>query len=297
MKESTLLSIKEFSEFTGVNQSTLRYYDEIGILSASRGENNHRYYAPIQIIKLNYINVLVDLGVPLSVIRGMNESRTPESVIELLNQQEIKLDYKLAELRTAYSIIHTYRKNIQEGMMAQDGVIRIENMDETRYILGRLNDVNFKTDETFYEGFIRFCRSAPKRQINLRYPVGAYHDNINTFIEMPGRPERFFSLDPLGNSMLSAGKYLVGYCLGYYGEFGDTAKKICQYAQEQNLVFRGPVYVIYLLDEISRTESNQFLSKIFVSVSERNKIKSINVNNKITSKSLSKTKYPNVNRD
>jgi hypothetical protein len=164
-------------------------------------------------------------------------------------------------------------------MMAQDGLIRIEYIDETRYILGRLNDVNFKTDETFYEGFNRFRKSAPRRQINLRYPIGACHDNINTFIEMPGRPERFFSLDPLGNSMISAGKYLVGYCLGYYGEFGDTAKEMCQYAQEQNLVFKGPVYVIYLLDEISRTESNQFLAKIFISVSEKNKIKSTKIKN------------------
>jgi len=41
MDERTLLSIRDFSDFTGGNQSILRYYDEIDFLPpASRGENN-----------------------------------------------------------------------------------------------------------------------------------------------------------------------------------------------------------------------------------------------------------------
>jgi len=268
MNESTLLSIKDFADFTGVNQSTLRYYDEIGLLpAAARGENNYRYYVPFQIIKLNYIHVLIDLGVPLSIIKDMDTDRTPESVIELLNCQEAKLDYRLYEIQNAYSIIHTYRTNIERGIVSQDGVIRIENLDETRFILGQVND--FNDNNTFYEAFVRFCQSARKRRINLRYPVGGYHDDINVFLNEPNRPNRYFSLDPLGNSTRPQGKYLVGYKRGYYGEFGDIPSKIEAYAKENGLFFRGPVYVIYLLDEITMREPGQFLSQIAVSVSTK----------------------------
>jgi len=278
MQESTLLSIKEFSEFTGVNQSTLRYYDEIGILpAASRGENNYRYYVPYQIIKLNYINVLVDLGVPLSVIKDMNEERTPESIVELLSRQETKLDYRLNELRTAYSIIHTYRKNIQTGVSAHDGVIRIEKLEETHFVLGGVNDTKFKSDETFYEEFIKFCRSADKRRINLRYPVGGFHDDINSFLSVPSRPDRFFSLDPMGNSARPEGNYLVGYKRGYYGEFGDFPQKMMDYAQENNLVFKGPVYTVYLLDEISIVNPEQYLCRLSVGITTKKQLKPRNI--------------------
>jgi len=269
MDEGTLLSIKDFSDFTGVNQSTLRYYDEIDLLPpASRGDNNYRYYAPFQIIKLNYINVLVDLGVPLSVIKEMNTDRTPEKIVELLTRQEANLDKMLHDLHTAYSIIHTYRKNIQHGVNAHHGLVRVEEFDETRLVLGHMNNFE-KNNDTFYEEFVRFCMAAEKRRMNLRYPTGAYHEEIKQFMEEPHRPDRWFSLDPLGNTVRPAGKYLVGYCRGYYGEFGDIPHKMQEYAKEHNLVVKAPVYVVYLLDEISIVKPEQYLSRISMAVTQK----------------------------
>ncbi|MCL2772326.1 MAG: MerR family transcriptional regulator [Oscillospiraceae bacterium] len=278
MNEETLLSIKEFSDFTGVNQSTLRYYDEIGLLpAASRGENNYRYYVPFQIIKLNYINVLIDLGVPLSAIKDMDLNRTPESVIRLLNQQEDKLNAKLNDLRTAYSIIHTYRKNILQGLAAHDGLIRVEELPDTRFVLGHINDFDFKNHITFYEEFIRFCKDADEQRINLRYPIGGYHNDIASFLKYSNRPDRYFSLDPLGNKIRPQGSYLVGYKQGYYGEFGNIAQQMNVYIKEHDLVCKGPVYVLYLLDEISITEPGHYLARISVSVSPRSKTKRVKV--------------------
>jgi len=270
MNESALFSIKEFSNFTGVNQSTLRYYDDIGLLTpAERGENNYRYYTPFQIIKLNYINVLIELGVPLSVIKDMDVNRTPESIIELLSRQEDKLDYKLNELRTTYSIIHTYRKNIQRGLAVYDGLVRVEEIPDFRFVLGHLNNFDFKNHITFYKEFIRFCQAADDHHINLRYPVGAYHNDMFSFLQVPNRPDRWYSLDPFGKNICPAGNYLVGYKRGYYGEFGDIASKMADYAAERKLKCRGPVYVLYLLDEISITEPDEYLSRICVNVSRR----------------------------
>ena len=48
MDKSTMLSIREFADFTGINESTLRYYHKIGLFSPSRrGENRYYlYYLP-----------------------------------------------------------------------------------------------------------------------------------------------------------------------------------------------------------------------------------------------------------
>ena len=265
MNETTLLSIKDFSRFTGVRQSTLRYYDEIGLLPpAARGENNYRYYVPFQIITLNFINVLIEMGVHLSDIKKMSKERTPESIIGLLSRQEALLDSRLNSLRSAYSIIHTYRDNIQEALLVSDCDVRLEELDEAKMILGPVND--FKGSDTFYEEFMRFCNKSPDYRINLRYPVGGYHNDMESYLSEPGRPQRFYSLDPTGNHTRKKGQYICGYIRGYYGEFGVLPEKMAAFADKHSLTFNGPVYVIYLLDEVSVVNTDQYLSKVMAGV-------------------------------
>ncbi|MDR0197281.1 MAG: MerR family DNA-binding transcriptional regulator [Oscillospiraceae bacterium] len=275
MNESTLLSIKEFSKFTGVAQSTLRYYDEIGLLPPfRRGENNYRYYVPVQIITLKFINVLTELGVPLSTVKDMSLRRTPEKVMDLLNRQEAKLNRRLDELRTAFSIIHTLRGNIRDGLSADglldgDLLVKTQELEETRYILGPETPAGFKTAPAFYEEFVNFCNSAEENRINIRYPIGGYYKDFGSLLKSPGRPDRFISYDPLGNSTNPAGKYLVGYNRGYYGEFGDLPQKMSDYATERGLELKGPVCVVYLLDEISTENPERFLMRTTVRAKKR----------------------------
>ena len=266
--DSTLLSIKDFSRIAKQKQSALRYYDKIGLFSPSaRGENNYRYYTPFQLLMLNFINVLADLGIPLTSIKELSDNRAPESIIELLGRQEIKLDRQMHQLRTAYSIIHTFRSNIQKGLSAREDDVSVEEQDEFYIIKGPVN--HFQENGTFYEPFINFLNSADKNRINLHYPIGGYHHNMDAFIDGPGQPTKFFSLDPFGDFQCPAGRYLVGYARGYYGEFGDLPQRMIEYAQEHRLRFQGAVYSLYLLDEISIVNPDQYLARVAVSVAKK----------------------------
>jgi DNA-binding transcriptional MerR regulator len=268
MDDSTLLSIREFASFTGVSQSTLRYYDDIGLLlPAKRGRNSYRYYTPAQIISLNFINVLIDLGIPLSTIKELIHKRTPENVKELLRRQEEKLDRQLYDLRTAYSIIHTFSKNIETGLSARVDEICVRELDEERYVTGC--DNNWDGQVTWYRVFINFCLTAGDNRINLRYPVGAIHHDMDAFLKAPGRPDRFFSQDPLGNRLREVGMYMVGYYRGYYGVFGDLPERMAAYAREHGLVFSGPVFTSYPLDEVSTVKPDEYLSQVVVKVSAK----------------------------
>ncbi|MCL2337078.1 MAG: MerR family transcriptional regulator [Firmicutes bacterium] len=270
MDESTLLSIKEFSAITKVKQSTLRYYDEIGLLPPSaRGDNNYRYYNPEQLTTLNLINVLVDLGIPLAAIKKLTEYRSPQSIIELFQQQESRLDYQLSELRRAYSIIHTFRKNILHGLMAPENDVRIEMLPEDNYVLGPKN--RFKDDDTFYKGYVKFYSSAAENKNSLKFPICGYYEDMNEFLKNPCLPARFFSLDPFGDSVRPAGKYLVGYNRGHFSELPNISQKMFAYANENGLLFKGPVYVICLLNEISIMDPKQHLAQVLVNVSGNKK--------------------------
>lgn len=46
-------TIKEIADLAGVTTRTMRYYDEIGLLSpASMGENSYRYYDEGSLLRL-----------------------------------------------------------------------------------------------------------------------------------------------------------------------------------------------------------------------------------------------------
>ena len=265
MNYGSPLTIKEFSDLTGVNTSTLRYYDSIGLLApVARGKKNGRHYEPFQIILLNFIKVLIGLDFPLSEIKRLSENRTPEKMLELLSQQENKLDARLQSLQTSYSIIHTLRGNIQNGLSARDGWMGIQRLEETRCILGEKN--NFAGKNSFYEPFMEFCKWAGEYRVNLSYPIGGYHADIDVFYADPGRPDRFFSQDPRGNHLRQAGEYLVAYSRGYYGEFGDLPQRIADFAKSRSVMPAGPVYISYLLDEISVTERDGYMAQFTVMI-------------------------------
>ncbi|MDR0325989.1 MAG: MerR family transcriptional regulator [Oscillospiraceae bacterium] len=285
------LSVNEFSKLSGIEKTTLRYWDEIGLFSPAKRdpENNYRYYAPEQIIAVNFITVLSELHIPLKTIGAMESGRTPESIIRLIEQQAKQLDMEMSKLRERYSIIHARLELIKYGIRVLDGYtavggvrldagidaaggttvdvdsVAVLHRDDLTYILGPPN--GFQGNEDFYEPFMRFCRQSEELRVNLSYPIGGYHTDMKSFCKTPGQPDHFISIDPTGNRKRPAGNFLIGFARGYYGTFGDLPDRMAAYAEQQALRFSGPVYTLYLHDEICIKDPSQYLVQICVAVS------------------------------
>ena len=287
MKE--YLTIKEFSDLSGIETTTLRYWDEIGLFSPVKrdNENNYRYYSPEQMIAVNFINVLRSLHVPLKTI-GETQERTPEKIIRLIEQQEKFLDMEMYRLRQCYSVIHArlemmnYGTNMVNGIYLKNGrivgrnaasntvytdisKISIQYLDESAYILGPQNV--FTEEEGFYEPFMNFCNKANELRVNLNFPIGALHENMESFLSSPEKPAYFISMDPTGNVIRKQGNYLVGFVLGYYGQFGDLPGRMQRCIEENSLTVSGPVYTTYLHDEVCEKDPSKYLAQVIVAIS------------------------------
>ena len=284
------LSVKEFSRLSGIEQTTLRYWDDIGLFSPAKRDpdNNYRYYSPQQIIAVNFITVLSDLNIPLKVIGELEQERTPQKIVNLIEAQERLLDLEMRRLRDMYAIIHTRRElinygiRLEEGFYVDDG-LRIDDgtgregdiwvdeneiallyREERAYILGPRNV--WPEDGSFYEPFVKFCATAEDLRLNLNFPIGAYHDSFDGFVQAPGQPNYFISLDPAGNRKRAAGKYMIGFCRGYYGSFGSLAERMSAFAEEKKLRVAGPLYSMYLHDEVCQKDLDQYLVQVSVAV-------------------------------
>lgn len=267
MRDNDLISIKDFSALTGINQSTLRYYDKINLFRPMRrGENGYRYYSVMQSITINFINVMNSLGVPLKKIIKFKNARTPSLMLDFLHQQELSLNQELYRLQQTYAIVHTYCSIIHEGLKADADEITCRNMDLTSIELGMENDFS---SGSFYDSFFKFVEYMDECKTSAAYPVGGFYNDMGAFANSPGQPNRFFSITPTGRNAKAEGEYLVGYTKGYYGNIGDLPARMLEYAKDNKLVFNGPVYEIYLHDEVSNESHDQFLVQVSVPIKHK----------------------------
>jgi DNA-binding transcriptional MerR regulator len=270
MKPEEYLSIGEFARIVGITRDSLRIYDNKGIFSpAARGnglENDYRYYAPMQITTIKMIRVLTKVGVPLNTIRELAKSRTPEKLIKLLRKQKEELAGEIRFLREAHSVIAMFLDFITEGLLAEESEIFVREGPERRIVLGEPNE--YGDGEGFFGAFARFCTARHTPELNLSYPIGGYFDGMERFLNAPSRPARFFSHNPSGQETISGGLYLTGYTRGYYGQTNGLPRRMADYADKNGLTFTGPVYNTYLLDELSITDTEQYLLQVTASVSE-----------------------------
>jgi len=278
------LSIKEFARFSRIEQTTLRYWDDIGLFSPSKRDpvNNYRYYSPEQIIAVKFIAVLSDLNVPLKAIAGIEEERDPAKIIDLITVRERQLGLELLKVQEQFTILHTRRRMIEEGMRvieeydlnfsaeerkskdASKSAVCVTEEPEIAYVVGPRN--NFVTDGDFFESFINFCTKADSLRIKLSLPIAGRHDRFENFYKIPGGPDNFISIDPRGNRQSPAGRYLTGYVRGFYGQLADIHKEMLDYAKKHELTPVGPVYTEYLHDEICLRDPIDYLAKVIVRV-------------------------------
>lgn len=105
MKTDDLMHIGDVAKKAGVSQRCLRYYEELGLLEPEhRTPSGYRLYSDGQIHKLQMINGLKSLGLPLSQIQelltlkeGVHIGAEKASrILDLFNLQLRQIDDKIA---------------------------------------------------------------------------------------------------------------------------------------------------------------------------------------------------------
>ncbi|MCR5977310.1 MerR family transcriptional regulator [Gordonia jinghuaiqii] len=129
-------SIAEVARMSGVTARTLRHYDDIGLLTPARvGANGYRFYEEEQLLRLQQILVLRELGLGLAEIAESVDSEP--NTLAALRRQHIRL---LAERDRMARMAQTVARTIAElegKTQMTDKVNRPENLfegfDHTQY--------------------------------------------------------------------------------------------------------------------------------------------------------------------
>ncbi len=104
------MNVKQASEHSGLPAKTIRYYEEIGLLSPARGDNGYRSFSESDLHKLTFLSRSRSLGFSLDDCRQLlslydDDERSSSDVRDLAVRHIADVDRKLAELKEIRSVL------------------------------------------------------------------------------------------------------------------------------------------------------------------------------------------------
>ena len=100
---AALLSIGELAKRAGVATSTLRYYDDLGLVAPTARESGRRRYEPGLVQRVQVIRLCQRAGLSLQEIGALLEGQT--DVPSLAAAKLYELDARIGELQQARALV------------------------------------------------------------------------------------------------------------------------------------------------------------------------------------------------
>lgn len=107
-------TIKELSEKTGLSHSTLRYYEEIGLLTNVRHEGNRRIYTEEHLRRIDGILCFKNTNLPISkILEFYNyEENLAENISDIINLVETHEQNIIAQIDTLQQHLEHIRQKV-----------------------------------------------------------------------------------------------------------------------------------------------------------------------------------------
>ena len=159
--QEELLPIGKMAALNLVSISTLRLYDEKGLLKPryTDPETGYRYYDIDQNARLDMIAYMKELGMSLSQIREALEKEDISLIEELLSQKNEQIHQQMRELKAQHDAVERAILSIERCRKSPaTGTLSLEYIDR-RYIWGIPCSANFYSDDVHsYEHQLRELR-------------------------------------------------------------------------------------------------------------------------------------------
>lgn len=127
-------TINKLAKLAGVSTRTLRYYDEIGLLTPVRALNGYRIYGPKEVDRLQQILFYRELGVPVKEIKNIltsedfDEQAALQSHLSALIAKRKQLDLIIA--------------NVEKTLKAKKGEISMNDQEKFQGFVKKLVEDN-----------------------------------------------------------------------------------------------------------------------------------------------------------
>lgn len=258
--------IGEISRLYNIGVDSLRYYEEIGVIKPERSESGYRLYSLNDIWRLNVIRDLRELGFSMVQIKEYLDLHNVSTTLELLQQEEEKIQEKLKNLKRLKANIEKRRKNIEIANSRPIEKIMLLEYSERKCF----SITEGYSDEHEMDVLIKRLLNIDKEHF---YVIG--NNQIGTVVSRKSVEENdvlkyvsVFIIDEKGKDVLKGGKYLSVLYKGEYNQSEKWTNELLKYVREHNLKPVGDFLEILWVDIHTSSDINEHITELQLLVEE-----------------------------
>ncbi|OBZ14405.1 hypothetical protein A8L34_10715 [Bacillus sp. FJAT-27264] len=272
-------TIGEVAKTCNVPIRTLRYYDDIGLLTPDRiaPESNYRYYSVESIRKIPLIKYYKQLGFKLDDIRQMLERSNFEVLEDYMAKELLMVERQMAELQKKHFAIQEWQRLLKQGetLLAKprkERDIEIAPFPQYRTLKFHyeISDPQAANIEVLYSNvLVGLCN---------QHNVFAYGPFMLFFEDFDQRINHTFTsvdcytavIEDEANAALTTGvggfQAISVVHKGDYSTLSDTYRKVQHWAQEQAIPLQGASYERYIIDPWSTAVSDNYVTELILPI-------------------------------
>ncbi len=274
MDRTQLYSIGEVSKLFHISVSSLRHYEEIGLLKPKyiSPDSGYRYYGFEQFEILNNLKYLRALGMPLNDISNFINNRDIDIIEDKLRQQKEIVQNKISELNRIEQKIEHRLNWIEDLRSIELGLISVITLPKTRIVWMdnklRINEyVDMEKpirelDKSSGESVVFLGKVGlgilPK---NLKTQNTDYYDGIFLILD----DEDIYNGD---TKLLPSTKAVRLRFNGYHADAKPHYKRMLEYIEKRNLRITDFSRETTLIDYGLTNDKEKFVTEICIPVSE-----------------------------
>ncbi len=260
-------TIQEVAKLNNISIDSLRYYERIGLLTPSRGNNRYRYYSLDDLVLLNIIKEFRSLNFSFPQIKEMLDNRTLANTQSLLIEELSLVEEEIARLRQIKKTLHQRINNLNSVFcQLPTGTPSIISLPDMKCL--HITKGPIQIDEIDYY----ISQYTEQTGLDISNIIGRYdvyqlnpHIHINDtecVIEDVLVTNNAMKIKP--DVILEHGQYL---CVTYNGTqylSGIQTNLLLEYIQEKHLIPSGNFYEFRIFDFYDTTEPDEYLSAVCV---------------------------------
>lgn len=252
--------IGEISRLYHIGVDSLRYYEEIGIISPKRSESGYRLYSINDIWRLNVIRDLRELGFGMPRIKQYLDYHNTQSTLDLLQEEQNAIQVKMQTLMQLQKNVEHRMETIRSAQQHPIGQIYLEEYPERHY---------FSTSQGYSEEHEMDVLIQQLLNIDSKHFYIIGNNQIGTVISLPEATEdahlkylSAFLIDEHGESCLPAGTYLSLRYQGAYSQCPQRVQQLLDYAQAHQLKPMGHILEILWIDNHTTSDTHEQITEL-----------------------------------
>ncbi len=260
--------IGEIASLYSISPDSLRYYEEIGLLTPRRDVNGYRMYSIEDIWRLNVIRDMLKLDFPTGQIKEYLSAHTLASTLALFEREKDVLDARIAELQTIRAGIEAREAEIAAASARPVGQFSIKVLPK-RGLLRMAGEVHADAEIDFlikklhkrYEDELFLIRNGATGALIPLSGIkkGVFNRYSSVFMLRAG--------DEPCDVAIPAGEF-ASVC--FRGDYRNTAKympELVAYAKAHHRVPCGNALELYLIDIHESGNPEEYVTELQLPVS------------------------------